>query len=531
MSDLQRPIRGWSIAVGLALLAAACGGEVNETTDDPVITEPANEETDIDPTDSVGSGGPVPGAPNIYDDPRGGIFADFQAGYDRGDHPFQQVDAVCLPHPAAADRVDTDPGITADTISVVHVRTRLEDAAAIGFGAPVGDPALMFETLVDYINNTCGGIRGRMLDLHTIEVPILGDTVEEDKNAACIEATEDHNAVITMNSSGFGSTAVLCFVEEHEAAFVITEGESLDWMERGEGRLVSMSNATEESFEFLLAFLLESGALEGAVVGVAAPDTPGQPEAIRDGLVQPLLDSGIEVVHDVIGCGGGEFCAIGVSESVTNMRNAGITVFFNVLNLLSAPVYIAEMAAQGFEPGDVQFYATDFNSQTAELVVGQISNNPAAGALYNGAIMVDGRPVGEYRLPGYSPTIWEQTCNDVYSENNSEGYHHKWQDQGGDSAFGMVAESCSILRVAARALYNAGDNPTIADVHESLRTLGPIDNGWMIPASVERGKPQAPNAVQRITWQFPCDQPYPFVMPNGNKACLTGNEDWWLVTR
>ena len=46
-----------------------------------------------------------------------------------------------------------------------------------------------------------------------------------------------------------------------------------------------------------------------------------------------------------------------VTLSVQRMREAGVDVFFNVLNVLSAPNYILEMHNQGFAPGDVQFYA------------------------------------------------------------------------------------------------------------------------------------------------------------------------------
>ncbi len=67
--------------------------------------------------------------PNIYEDPRGGIFLEFQQGFDRGDHPFMQVDSFCLPHDTVANRVDTDDGITADSIKVGHL-------AGLGFAAP-----------------------------------------------------------------------------------------------------------------------------------------------------------------------------------------------------------------------------------------------------------------------------------------------------------------------------------------------------------------------------------------------------------
>ena len=42
-----------------------------------------------------------------------------------------------------------------------------------------------------------------------------------------------------------------------------------------------------------------------SVVGVASPDTPGQPEVVEESLVNVLREAGVEVVYDVIGCNGG----------------------------------------------------------------------------------------------------------------------------------------------------------------------------------------------------------------------------------
>ena len=41
-----------------------------------------------------------------------------------------QLDAFCHAHDPAPDRVATDAGIGADSISLVHVRSRLEDLVA-----------------------------------------------------------------------------------------------------------------------------------------------------------------------------------------------------------------------------------------------------------------------------------------------------------------------------------------------------------------------------------------------------------------
>lgn len=526
------------IASGLA--ASACGGETTDgdsggasPTTAPAVTEAPDDggEPDGDEPEEAESSGssepdeaespgdegeavPEGAPPNIYDDPRDGVFDEFQAGFDRGDHPFTQIDAFCLSHPAAENRVATDPGIEADSITLVHLRSRLEDLIGFGFAVPVGDPAEMFETFAAVINEQCGGIRGRMIDLRTIEFTVMGATVDADRNAACIQATEDFNGVILLNSSGLQGSANLCIVEDHQTAFISTQGQSEEFMARGKDLLVSLSPTLEESLRFLARDLIAKGALEGRTIGVAAPDTPGQYEATQTGLVEELEAAGIEVaVFDVIGCGGQVSCTEGLSESVQRLRDAGVDVFFNVLNILSAPSYIAEMVAQGFEPGDVQFYASDFNSQAGELVTSKIVafGGQAAGDLYNGAIIVDDANTGAYRLDGYEPLAYNEMCNDVYGANSPSGANHESVDRSsGSSAYGMVATVCDIVRIAARAVYDAGDNPTRQDIYAAMADLGPIDSNEMLPFSIRPGKTQAPDAIHTLVFESPCTKDAPF---------------------
>ena len=528
---MTHPTLRWlAVLLSFTFLAAACGGETSSEDDDtdtstPDDTTPDDTTPDDSTPDDTTPDSTPGGEGNFYEDPRGGVFSEFQQTFDRSDDPFAQMGTVCVAHDAAPDRVDTDPGITADEINVGHLRSRLEDAVEIGFGIPVGDPKEMFEVLVDYINTECGGIRGRQINLGYAEADLLGADVEASRNRACLELTEDFDSVIIMNSSGFQGGANLCIVEDQNTAFISTQGQTEEFMARGEDRLISMSPTLEESLRFLVVDLLESGALEGKNLGVAAPNTPGQYEAVETGLVQPLRDAGFEVVFDQLDCGGGTACTGGVPESVQNMIDGEVDVFFNVLNILSAPGYINEMVTRGFQPGDVQFYASDFNSQAGELVSSQIANNPEAGALYDGAIIVDFRTTGDFREPGFEPNPLSVECNRVYSENSPSGASHSWDDTE-DVAYGMVGSVCSIIKVMARAIYHAGDNPTIADIQASLANLGPIDNNGLTPASITPGKTQSADAIQTLDWTFPCDLPMPFQRDTGEPICITGRGDF-----
>ena len=510
--------------------AAAEPDEEPDTTTETAAAEPDEEpdtttETAAAEPDEEPEGPP----PNIYDDPRDGIFDEFQATFDRGDNPFTQLDAFCHTHAPAPNRVATDTGIEADSISLVHLRSKLEDFAAIGFAVPVGNVAEMFDTFTAVINEQCGGVRGRMIELHTIELEVLGATVDEDRNAACIQAIEDYEGVILLNSSGFQGSANLCIVEENQTAFISTQGQSEEFMVRGEDRLISISPTLEESVRWLAADLADRGQLDGKTIGVAAPDTPGQYEAVEAGLVETLRSKGIDVaVFDVIGCGGGTACTEGVVESVQRMRAAGVDVFFNVLNVISAPGYLLEMASQGFEPGDVQFYASDFNAQAGELVSSKMVafGGDTAGNLYNGALIIDDADTGAYRLEGYQPRPFNEMCNDTYGANNPSGANHENADRlsgSGSSAYGMVATVCNIMRTAMRAIYAAGDNPTRADIYAALANLGPIDSNEMLPFTIRPGKTQAPDAIHTMRFEYPCTKPAPFGVEN---ICITPIDEY-----
>ena len=562
-----------AIVISLAFVAAACGGEVTVSVDDeaaaptteapaasdpetdepvdsgeapaddapattepadepdaPVTTEPADEpdapvttepedsgDTATTETTTTAPAEPEGPPPNIFDDPRDGIFDEYQATMDRGDHPFMQIDAFCNAHPAAADRTATDKGIEADSIKITHIRSKLEDFAAIGFGTDVGDPAEMFETFVTYVNEQCGGIRGRMIDLHTIHVDVLGDQLDEIRNAACIEAIEDNDAVIIVNSSGFQGSATLCIVEENETAFVTVQPQPEEFMERGGDRLITMTPTAEEALGWLALDLIQRGELEGKTVGIAAPDTPGQFEAVEAGLVNVLRDNGVNVaVFDKVGCGGTIACTEGAVDTVGRFRSEGVDVVFNVLNVISAPLFLTEMLNQGYQPGDVQFYASDFNSQASEIVASKIVQfgGVAAGELYNGTRIMDSRDVGAYRLTGYEPRAFNEMCNDVYGAHSPSGANHESEDRhDGNSRYGMVGSVCTVLRTALRALYDAGDNPTRADVYATLANLGPIDTNEMVPGSISPGNTRVPDAIHNLVWEFPCTRPYGLPVP------------------
>ena len=93
MRSTTRTNRWFVLLFVFALFATACGGEVDDAggpddTDDSDTTEEAdgNDTTEGDGNDTTEGDGDGDGdepddaepLPNVYDDPRGGIFVDFQ---------------------------------------------------------------------------------------------------------------------------------------------------------------------------------------------------------------------------------------------------------------------------------------------------------------------------------------------------------------------------------------------------------------------------------------------------------------------
>ncbi|NNE73636.1 MAG: ABC transporter substrate-binding protein, partial [Acidimicrobiales bacterium] len=479
------------------------------------------------PTTTGGDTDPPPDDDLAYEDPRGGLFADFQAGFDRS-HPFQPIDAFCRPHDPAENREATDPGITADSIEIVQIRSQLEDFEGIGFGIPVGDPTAMWTAFADFVNEECGGVRGRMINMTHIDVAVLGAEVDAQRRTACVEATEDRNAVIVTNSTGFQGTAVLCIVEGAETIFITTQGVPREYYDRSGGRLITVSPTLEESLQYLGDELLATGELEGKTIGVVAPDTPGQDEPV-EAFAARLQSEGLSVpVVSIIGCAGGTTCDIGVLDSVGDMLDAGIDVMFNTLNVVSLPGYVNEMVTQGFEPGEVQFYQSDFNSHAGDLVESKVVQfgGEAAGELYNGSIIIDDANTGFVNDPTQSPYTFNEMCNDTYQAMGGEV--HTAYDEG-TSGYGMASGVCAQLRIGLRAIYDAGDNPTRADIETALVNLGPVDLPDGLPASIAPGKPSMPDATHRMVFNYPC----PGIAFDELNTCITNaeNDEYRLVNQ
>jgi hypothetical protein len=479
-----------------ALIAASCGG--GDDDDDDASPEPTEASTDETTDDTE--------APEEVSD-------DLQSlEVDRSSR-FAQADTFCEPateEPAEAPQA-TDEGITEDSISITHIRVTLEDLEAIGFAIPLGDTAHQAQTFVDIINERCGGIHGRMLDLSLVEPPPLtpeGQDPAAIAQAACIEATEDNQAVFAWSGSGWGGQGgAACVTDAHDTIYITTYTITPEEIANAGNRLYSTALPPADNLRYAAKVWAEEGVFEGKTVGVVFQDSPGDPEIVETGLLDTLEELGVEVTRaDALGCAGGNNCNQGVIESVQGMMADGVDVIFPLLNVISLPGYIGEMVTQGFQPGQVQFYQVGYNAQSGDLVSSKVLTfaGEEAAALYNGTEIIAAGATGTFRQPGYTPPEFGEMCNREYQEAGGDVYTAN--DPVTNSAYGATAGACSFVRIIARAIDAAGPNPTREDLASAVENLGALDGGGEILGSFEPGKYSAPNALNRMTWIYPCPE-------------------------
>jgi Periplasmic binding protein len=495
-------VRFFAGSVALLLLVAACGGgDDDDSTAAPTGT----------------------GSSDQTSGPSGEVTA---LEVDRTSR-FSKLDTFCEPAsaPESAAPKATGPGITANSISITHIRVTLEDLEGLGFAIPIGDPADQVEKFVGLVNDRCGGVNGRKLDLSLVEAPPLAPEGQDPNavaQAACISATEDHKAVFAFSGSGWGGQGGAgCVTDAHNTIFLTTYNITQEDIKNAGNRLYSLALSSAKGLEYLARTLDKQGAFDGKTVGIVMQDSPGDPDIVEQGLINTLDDLGVEVKRvDTIGCGGGNLCNTGVIESVQGMIADGVNVLFPLLNVINLPAYIEEMVTQGVKPGQVQFYQSGYNAQNGDLVSSKVVTfgGPDAGKLYNGTEIVASGATGAFRLPGFTPNKFSEMCNKEYQA--AGGPTYTASDPNTNSAYGATTGSCTFIRLIARAVEAAGPNPTRTELAKAMEGLGAIDTGAEIPGSFAKGKYTAPNSLNKMTYHYPCDpsqKPYDgiCILPDG----------------
>jgi Periplasmic binding protein len=506
---MKRSRRGLALLLALGLVAAACGDDGGSSTEGTATT-----------TSAAGATTTTAAPGTFAKDPRGGIYQAFQDTFDRSKDPFSSLTEYCKPHTAAASRKATDAA-SADAITIVNLRTKLEQLEAIGFALPLGNNNEMYRVFTEFINTKCGGIRGRQINFQIVEVNSQSPTLDADRRAACIKATEDLKAPIVLNSTGFAGTGLDCITVEHDTMFITSTSGANKTTIDSKGRMTSIAPTLSEYTKFLGDDLVKQGVLTGKRIAVVYPDTPDYPEAIKEGLIASLKKAGLNVVQeDMIGCKGGSVCADGTPASVDKLLTNKIDVLFPALNVVSLPAYLKEMTVKGIKNGQIQMYQSNYNSQAGDLVSSKVIDFGGAPAaeLYNGMIAVDPTPTGNYRSPGFVKTEFNTMCEKVYNENNKVGEKFDQLVETENSQAGALVSACQFVRLAARIVYLAGENPTRADLLKAKENIGPVDSNGQEPATFKPGKLSGWDVLYTLKWNSPCPGTK---TPDKVKSCFT----------
>ena len=109
----------------------------------PVSTQPPQSAADEDL------------APEV--DPIGDAF---QESFDR-EHPFLPLHRFCTPlEPPETAPADMESGITEQMLTIVQIRTLLDELTLIGMTIPADETSQALEAFADLVNRECGGIHG-----------------------------------------------------------------------------------------------------------------------------------------------------------------------------------------------------------------------------------------------------------------------------------------------------------------------------------------------------------------------------------
>ncbi|HJP24274.1 MAG TPA: hypothetical protein QGG16_02990, partial [Acidimicrobiales bacterium] len=421
-----------------------------------------------------------------YVDPRGPIFLAFQESLDRTSR-FSGLDSFC--RMGSADPIDAptavEAGITAESIVIAQIDTRLNELVKVGFGVPVGDPGAMVAAFLDVVNEACGGIHGRSLELRTIGVSALGggdldiDTLRE---AACLEAVEIHEAVVVLAATPIPGTAASCLTRRHRVSHLAVRGISdLDLLQ-GQGLLHSIEVGDRTGLSLALGAAIDRGLLVGATIGVVVPDSPQRSDDLMAAVDHALAEVDMTSNRYQIGCEGATTCQVGLDTAVAAMIADGVDVVIPLVDMTSLPWLILEMLEQ--QMPRPQFVLSGLDGQGLDAVASRIAEfgGPTAGAYYDGALVVDGSATGAQRLDDAERRPFDRLCVEAWAE--VEGVAVPTVESAADDVHRTVVEACSLVRWVARAVEAAGPDPSRLALQVALAGVGPIDVPDMRPTTV-----------------------------------------------
>ncbi len=396
----------------------------------------------------------------------------------------------------------TGRGITENSVSIVNIETSTDELQTLSFEDFSGDTSEIFSAFIEILNEECGGFHGRKIDLQEITTfPLEAFDIDTSTlgTIACLNATKDIPSVIVVDISRFSGPLENCIVNEQKTALVTTKVLPSQNSIASDNRLLLDSFSTEQAFSLMLMFAEEKGLLTNRSIAIVADDSLGNYESVITGLVEPLRELNYDPEFHFLNCEGGIFCNIGIEKTIDAFIENPPDVLFPTLNPVSLPEFLTQMMSNDI--AKPQIIQSAFNQQDDELSTNHIFNygGSEVADYYNGTIIfshpyVEGQRIFESQ---FSP--FEEMCIKEYSR-VSDLDQHSIDPRRTET----VLKICSITRYIARALYDAGVNPSRRIIHDSLSSLGSVDSPGLSFGSFTLNKPTRPSSIQHMEYQFPC---------------------------
>ena len=396
----------------------------------------------------------------------------------------------------------TGRGITENSVSIVNIKTSADELQTLGFEDFSADTSEIFSTFIKILNEECGGFHGRKIDLQEITTfPLEAFDIDTSTlgTIACLNATKDIPSVIVVDISQFSGPLENCIVNEQKTALVTTKVLPNQNTITSDNRLLIDSFSAEQAFSLMLMSAEKKGLLTNRSIAIVADDSLGDYESVITGLVEPLRELNYDPQFHFLNCEGGIFCNVGIKRTIDAFIENPPDVLFPTLNAVSLPELLAQMISNDIPKP--QIIQSAFNQQDDERSTNHIFNygGSEVADYYNGTTIFSHPYVENQRIFEGQFSPFEEMCIKEYSRVSNLDQHsidpRKTE---------TVLKICSIARYIARALYDAGVNPSRRRIHESLSSLGSVDSPGLSFGSFTLNKPTRPSSVQHMEYQFPC---------------------------
>ena len=396
----------------------------------------------------------------------------------------------------------TGRGITENSVSVVTINSSNDELKTFGFEDFSGDATEIFSSFVQILNEDCGGFHSRKIDLQEVTTsPLEAFDVDISTlgNLACLNATKEIPSVIVVDISQFSGPLENCVVDEQKTALLTTKVLSNQNAINSDNRLLLDSFSTEQALSMMLSFAENEGLLVDKSIAIIADDSLGNYESVIKGLVEPLRNLNYDPEFYFLNCEGGIFCNAGMEKTIAALAAKPPDILFPTLNPFSLPELLTQMLQSGIPKP--QIIQSAFNYQDDEQSTDHILNYGGSNVAdyYDGTIIFSYPYVEIQRVREKQFSPFEKMCIDEYSRVSSLDQHIVEPRRTE-----TVLRICSVTRYIARALYDAGVNPTRRKIHESLSGLGHVDSPGLSLGSFTPDKPTRPSSIQQMQYRFPC---------------------------